>query len=85
MGEGCGRSAGGHVSRASEANEEEFWAWLYGEFIGGVLVGCWGHICGRYRGEVALIVLGVPQHASLFSPVGDVPSSTSSVPIFSLD
>ena len=37
------------------------------------------------REEVAEIVHGVPQHASFFSPVVDVPSPTSSVPIFSLD
>ena len=30
--------------------------------------------------EVALIVYGDPQHASLFSPVADIPSPTSSVP-----
>ena len=35
--------------------------------------------------EVAGIVSGVPQHASLCSPVADIPSPISSVPIFSLD
>ena len=35
--------------------------------------------------EVAGIIHGVPQHASLFCPVADVASPTSSVPIFSLD
>ena len=36
-------------------------------------------------GEVAGIVLGIPQHTSLFSPATDIPSPTSSVPMFSLD
>ena len=40
---------------------------------------------GGLGGEVAEIVLGVPQHASLFSPIAAVPSPTSLVPIFSLD
>ena len=35
--------------------------------------------------NVVRIVFGVPQHASLCSPVLDIPSPTSSVPIFSLD
>ena len=40
---------------------------------------------GGIGGGMAGIILGVPQHASLFSPVADVPSPTNSVPIFSLD
>ena len=42
---------------------------------------------GRYKGQgkVAAIVIGDPQCVSLLSPVVDVPSPTSSVPIFSLD
>ena len=36
-------------------------------------------------GEVAGIVLGVPQHASLFSLAADILSPTTLVPIFSLD
>ena len=39
---------------------------------------------GGVRGEAAG-ALGVPQHTSLSSPVAHIPSSTSSVPIFSLD
>ena len=35
--------------------------------------------------EVVGIVFGVPQHASLCSPVADIPSPTSSVPISGLD
>ena len=35
--------------------------------------------------EVAGIVSGVPQHASLCGPLADILSPTSSVPIFSLD
>ena len=40
---------------------------------------------GGVRGAVAGIVLAVPQHASLFSLVADIPCPTSSVKIFSLD
>ena len=40
---------------------------------------------GGIGGKVVGTVPGVPQHASLFSPVADVPSPTNSVPIFSLD
>ena len=39
---------------------------------------------GGTEGEVMGIILGVPQHASLFSPVANVPSPTSSVPISSM-
>ena len=35
--------------------------------------------------EVAGIIFGVPQHASLCSPIADIPSPTGLVPIFSLD
>ena len=35
--------------------------------------------------EVAGMVSGVPQHASLCSPIADIPTPTSSVPILSLD
>ena len=35
--------------------------------------------------EVFRIVSGVTQHATLCSPVADIPSLTSSVPIFRLD
>ena len=40
---------------------------------------------GGTRGEMAAIIFGVPQHASLLSFVADIPSPTSLVPIFSLD
>ena len=39
---------------------------------------------GEVGGEVAASVLGVPQHASLFSPVADIPSPTNLVPLLSL-
>ena len=39
---------------------------------------------GNVRGEVAGIVHGVPQHASLFSPVADIPSRTRWVSILVL-
>ena len=40
---------------------------------------------GGIRNEVAGIILGVPQRASLFNPVAHVPSPTRSVPILILD
>ena len=40
---------------------------------------------GGVEGEVAGNVLAVPKHASLFSLVADIPSPTSSVPMFNLD
>ena len=40
---------------------------------------------GAIGEEEVGIMHGVPQHASLFNPIADVPSPTSSVPIFSLD
>ena len=40
---------------------------------------------GMIMVKVVGIVFGVLQHASLCSPVADIPSPTNSVPIFSLD
>ena len=65
--------------------------------MGGVQEECWGASLLSKQSERArvlravywskwrVIIFGVPQHASVFSPVPHIPSPTSSVPIFNLD
>ena len=57
--------------------------------MGGVSLGRAKRVRKGFEGSILVkvtgIIFGVPQHASLLSPVPDIPSAPSSVPIFSLE